>query len=214
MRYRGRKTGVFITVRVRLPQGSPEAFFIDHDRQHAAPTACTRCGSRGSAAGDARPDTKDIVTTTKRRGYNPYPVMSDGAEDTHTFGRHTRRRSDDGMCVLPMADLSDGQGGISYIKYEKRPSPHIFVLDDVSGGSEEFTLTMTWATGVFVEPGATWTSLRVRRGRPSGRLARDGGPAAEVGRGLVEALRHSARGAREDRPPARPDARVLGRAVP
>ena len=157
MRYRGRKTGVLITVKARLPEGSPEAFFSiamnNRSPYRVHEMWFPWIGGRRCAA-----DTKDIVTTTKGRGYNPYQSMKRGAEETHTFGRHTRRRGGDGMCRLPMADLSDGQGGISYIKYEKRPSPHIFVLEDVSDGCEESALTMAWATGVFVEPGATWTS--------------------------------------------------------
>ena len=157
LRYRQKPSGIHIEALVRLPQGSPEAFFTLEIRNES-PHRIHEMWFPWIGGRRCNADSKDILTTSKRRGYNPYEKLKSGAEDTHTFGRHTRRRGDDGMCVLPMADLSDARGGISYIKYENRPSPHIFVMEDVSGGCDYLALTMSWATGVFVEPGTTWRS--------------------------------------------------------
>jgi hypothetical protein len=57
-----------------------------------------------------------------------------------------------------MMDLSDGTGGLSYIKYERQPSPHILVFENATYERDDISLTWSWATGVFIEPGERWSS--------------------------------------------------------
>jgi hypothetical protein len=157
LKYRNKKTGVFLTVRVRLPEGRPEALFtaeIRNESPHRVhemwfPWIGGRTGRPGKM--------HDVVTTSKRRTDDIHARLA-GGTITHTFGHHHCRGIEDPNHLLPMMDLSDGAGGISYIKYEKRPSPHILVFENPLYTCEEPCLTWTWATGVFVAPGQTWTS--------------------------------------------------------
>jgi hypothetical protein len=158
LRYRGEKTGVFLTVRVRLPDGQSESLFTAEIRNESPyrvhemwfPWIGGRTGRPGKM--------HDIVTTSKRRTDDIYARLADCGTITHTFGHHHFRTLEEPNHLLPMMDLSDGAGGISYIKYEQRPSPHFLVFENPLYTSEEPCLTWTWATGVFVEPGQTWTS--------------------------------------------------------
>jgi len=85
----GRKTGVFLSVRVRLPEGSSEAFF----------SASIRNGKPLPGHGDVVPwiggrtcrpgRTSDVITTSKRTYPDIYARLSDGGKATHSFGHHT-----------------------------------------------------------------------------------------------------------------------------
>jgi hypothetical protein len=156
--YRGGKTGVFLTVRVRLPEGSSEAFFsaeIRNRSPHRVHEFWFPCiGGRSGTPGK----TRDVVTTSKRFDRDIYARMFGSGASTHTFGHHHLRLGDDPTHLLPMMDMSDDAGGLSYIKYEQHPSPHILVFENALPAREEICLTWAWATGVFVEPGKTWTS--------------------------------------------------------
>jgi len=158
LRYRGATTGVFLTVRVRLPAGSPEAFFSAEIR-NASPHRVHELwfpwlGGRRGTPGKSR----DVITTSKHVERDIYARLFHSGNSTHTFGHHHLRVAYDPIHLLPMMDMSDEAGGLSYIKYEERPSPHILVFENPLCEREDACLTWSWATGVFVEPGQSWTS--------------------------------------------------------
>jgi hypothetical protein len=156
LRHRGEKVGVFLTVRVRLPEGSPEALFTAEIRNKSPyrvhelwfPWLGGRRGQPGSLH----------TTCSHVLRQDIYRRLADSGISTHTFGHHHLRVGDIREQKLPLLDLSDAEGGISYIKYEQRPSPHGLVYESATYEREDLVLTWSWATGVFVEPGQTWTS--------------------------------------------------------
>ncbi|MEW5979322.1 MAG: DUF6259 domain-containing protein [Acidobacteriota bacterium] len=158
LQHRGEKAGVFLNVRVRLPAGRAEALFsaeIRNDSSHRVHEMWFPwIGGRLNHPGKSR----DLVTTSRRLYRDIYAQLAESGAGTHSFGHHHLRRGEDGTHQLPMMDLSDGGGGLSYIKYEQRPSPHILVFENALYIRSEICLTWTWATGVFVAPGQTWTS--------------------------------------------------------
>ncbi|MBI4028652.1 MAG: hypothetical protein HY360_26980 [Verrucomicrobia bacterium] len=158
LRRRGDATGVFLTVRVRLTEGSSEAIFSAEIRNESPyrvhelwfPWLGGRLGKPGK--------TRDVITTSKTTERDIYARLFQAGASTHTFGHHHLRVAYDPTHLLPMMDWSGDGGGLSYIKYEQRPSPHILVFENALYTREEPCLTWAWATGVFVEPGQTWTS--------------------------------------------------------
>lgn len=158
LRYRGAQTGVFLIVHVRLPAGSPEAFFsaeIRNESPHRVHELWFPwLGGRQGIPGRSH----DIITTSQQIERDIYGRLSQTGVSTHTFGHHHLRMAYTPLHLMPMMDLSDGSGGISYLKYEPRPSPHILVFENPLYTREPTCLTWTWVTGVFIEPGQTWTS--------------------------------------------------------
>jgi hypothetical protein len=158
LRDHGAAAGVFLTVRVRLPAGSPEAFFSAQIRNESPyrvhemwfPWLGGRRGKPGS--------TWDVITTSKFTERDMYSKLFQAGGSTHTFGHHHLRVAYDPLHLLPMMDLSDDTGGLSYIKYDQRPSPHILIFENPLFEREDACLTWAWVTGVFVEPGQAWTS--------------------------------------------------------
>ena len=158
LRHRGEAAGVFLTVRVRLSEGSPEALFsagIRNARPHRVhelwfPWLGGRRGTPGK--------TGDVVTTSKCVERDIYGRLASSGKSTHTFGHHHLRIVYDPVHLLPMMDFSDADGGLSYNKYERRPSPHILTFENATYEREDICLTWAWATGVFAEPGQSWTS--------------------------------------------------------
>lgn len=157
----GGRAGIFMTARVRLPAGSQEAFFSltihNASSYRVNEMWFPWIGGRAGVPGK----TKDRVTTSKRMDYDVFARFARGREETHTFGHHLQRWGDDGISQLPMMDLSNPAGGLSYIKYEQRPSPHNLVFENMLQPVDGYCLTWAWATGCFVEPGQTWTSAEV-----------------------------------------------------
>lgn len=156
LRYRGQKAGVFLTVRVRLPAGSSEALFSAEIR-NASPHRVHELwfpwlGGRRGKPGSLRATCSQYLQSDICRR------LADSGVSTHTFGHHHLRIGDQPVHKLPMLDLSDAGGGISYIKYEQCPSPHVLVYESPTYEREDLVLTWSWVTGVFVEPGQTWTS--------------------------------------------------------
>ena len=158
LQFRGRKAGVFLTVRVRLPEGSPEALFTAEIRNESSYRVHEMwfpwIGGRLAKPGQSR----DLITTSKKLYPDIYAKLAEMGTSTHSFGHHHLRLGEVPIHQLPMMDLSNDGGGLSFIKYEQRPSPHILVFENALYVTREISLTWTWATGVFVEPGETWTS--------------------------------------------------------
>lgn len=158
LRYRGDVTGVFLTVRVRLPAGSPEARFSAEIRNES-PYRVHELWFPWLGGRRGRPGrTRDAVTTSAYTERDVYARMRAAGTSTHTFGHHHLRFCHGPAHMLPMMDWSHGDGGLSYIKYEQRPSPHVLVFENPLFERDDVCLTWAWATGVFVEPGQTWTS--------------------------------------------------------
>jgi len=156
--YRGRKMGVFLTVRVRLPEGRSEGLFSAEIRNESPHRVHEMWfpwlgGRRRRAGGSA-----DVVTTSKTRIGDIHGALAGGGKLAHTFGHHNQRLGMDPTHMLPMMDMSSDGCGLSYIKYERQPSPHILVFENPLHVSDDPCLTWSWASGVFVEPGRTWTS--------------------------------------------------------
>jgi len=158
LRDRGTPAGVFLTVRVRLPEGSPEARFSAVIRNESPYRVHEMwfpwLGGRQGRPGACR----DVITTSKNIERDIYARLFQAGASTHTFGHHHLRLAYDPLHLLPMMDLSDADGGLSYIKYEARPSPHILVFENPLPERANACLTWAWVTGVFIEPGQTWTS--------------------------------------------------------
>ncbi|MDD5705107.1 MAG: hypothetical protein PHR35_04220 [Kiritimatiellae bacterium] len=158
LRYRGRTTGVFLTVSIRLPEGSTEAFFSAQIRNESPHRVHEMwfpwLGGRKGTPGRSR----DIVATSKAFEPDIYGRLLQSGKSTHTFGHHHLRYACDPIQMLPLMDMSDSAGGLSFIKYEERPSPHTLVFENPLYEREDMCLTWAWATGVFVEPGQTWNS--------------------------------------------------------
>ena len=158
LRDHGRAAGVFLTVRVRLPEGRLEALFsaeVRNESQHRIlETWFPWIGGRSGRPGR----TRERITTSRRSYSDIYALLSDRGKGTHSFGHHHLRLGEDPIHQLPMMDWSDGAGGLSYIKYEQRPSPHTLVFENVLYTRVEPCIAWAWATGAFVEPGRMWTS--------------------------------------------------------
>jgi hypothetical protein len=158
LRYGGATTGVFLTARVRLPEGSPEALFSAEIRNNS-PYRVNELwfpwlGGRSGQPGKAR----DVITTSACTERDVYARLFQAGASTHTFGHHHLRVSHGPTHMLPLMDLSHDSGGLSFLKYEQRPSPHVLVLENPLFTRAESCLTWAWSTNVFVEPGQTWTS--------------------------------------------------------
>ena len=126
-----KRPACFLTVRVRLPEGSSEALFSARNPQRkpvpGARAVVPWLGGRPASPG--KPATS--ITTSKRIERDIYePGCRQSGVSTHTFGHHHLRLAYDPIHLLPMMDLSDEAGGLSYIKYEQRPSPHILVFEN------------------------------------------------------------------------------------
>lgn len=154
----GRKQGVFLTVTVRLPAGATEAVFQAEIR-NASPFRVHELwfpwlGGRKGKPGQRR----ETITTSQRVFHDIYAQFFEQGASTHTFGHHHLRLGLPTTHLLPMLDLSEADGGLSYNKYESRPSPQLLVFDNATYEREDLCLTWSWAANCFVEPGETWTS--------------------------------------------------------
>jgi hypothetical protein len=158
LRYRGDKTGVFLAVRARLPENSPEAYLsaeIRNDSLHRVHELWFPwIGGRLLVTGQS----KDTITTSRRPSRDVAQMFAESGMSTHSFGHHHLRIAEDPIHLLPMMDLTSSDSGLSYIKYEPRPSPSILVVENVLYTRLEICLTWSWAAGVFIEPGQTWKS--------------------------------------------------------
>ena len=168
LRDHGRKAGVFLSVRVRLSEGSPEALFSAEIRNESAHRVLEMwfpwIGGRSGKPGR----TRDLVTTSRRTYADIYAQLSERGKGTHSFGHHHLRMGEDPIHQLPMMDWSEDGGGLSYIKYEQRPSPHILVFENV--------------LYTRAEPCIAWTGPRGR----SWSRARAGGAASSGSASTVE----------------------------
>ncbi len=157
LRYRGVPAGIFLTVTVRLPPGSAEAFFSVEIRNES-PYRVHECWFPWLGGRHGAPDGGDRITNSQCMRQDIFARLYHAGVSTHTFGHHHLRCNDGPIHLLPMMDLSDSQGGLSYIKYEQRPSPSILVYENATYERDDLCLTWSWATGVFIEPGEHWTS--------------------------------------------------------
>jgi hypothetical protein len=158
LKYRGAPAGVFLTVRARLPAGSAEAFFSAHIRNDSPHRVHELWFPWLGGRTDQPGATRDVLTTSKNTERDIYARLYNAGVLTHTFGHHPMRLSSDSIHMLPMMDLSDDAGGLSYIKYERRPSPTVLVYENPLYERANPCLTWSWATLVFAERGQAWDS--------------------------------------------------------
>lgn len=158
LRDRDGASGVFLTVRVRLPEYSPEAFFSATIRNESVLRVHEMWFPWLGGHRNARGKSPSLATTSKRAGLDIHSAIREAGKSTHTFGHHHMRIGMDPVHLLPMMDLSNKEGGLSYNKYEQRPSPQVLVFENPLQERRDACLTWAWATGVFAEPGQTWES--------------------------------------------------------
>ena len=154
----GEVTGVVLTVTVRLPEGSQEAYFtieIENGSEHPLvevwfPFIAGREGQPGVSG--------DVFTTSRGRERNLYGRFDHGMFNTHAFGRHGQRIGISPGSLLPMMDLSTPEGGLSYIKYERKTRPTDFVYVNLSQELTTVQLGWAWVTTILLKPGDTYRS--------------------------------------------------------
>ena len=151
------KTGIALTVRVRLPADSPEAFFtleIENKGAHPIVEAWFPfIGGRAGATGAG-----DEFTTSYGTQTDIYERFNNSTFDTHAFGQHLQRIGVRAAQLLPMLDLTTSNGGLSYIMYEKRPRPTDFVYENLLGDPRNVTLGWAWVSTVLLDAGGTYRS--------------------------------------------------------
>jgi hypothetical protein len=148
-------TGVRLTVTVRLPEDSPEAFFSIEVANHGSspleelwfPFVAGRSGGGG-----------DVFTTSHGTERDLYHSFRHGTFDTHAFGEHLQRIGLTAGHMLPMMDVSNPQGGLSYIKYEQKPRPTDFAYENLTCDPEHVELGWAWATPIMLQAGRTYKS--------------------------------------------------------
>lgn len=152
----GQCTGIFLTVRVRLPADSAEAFFSAEIRNEGPNRVLELwfpwIGGRSGKPGRQQ----DTITTSQMAEKDIYGRVFDSARSPHAFGHHQHRVAF--AYLLPMMDMSSTGGGLSYNQYEKRPSPHTLVFENPLVSRDAICLTWAWSTYVFAEPGQGWHS--------------------------------------------------------
>ncbi len=151
-------TGILLTVSVRLPEDSPEAFFsIEVDNRGASPIEELWFPFVAGRSGD-RSAGEDVFTTSHGIERDLYHAFRHGTFDTHSFGQHLQRIGLTAGHMLPMMDLSTPRGGLSYIKYEKRPRPTNFVYENLTYDPDHVELGWAWSTPVMIQAGGKYTS--------------------------------------------------------
>ncbi|MCE9616079.1 MAG: hypothetical protein K8T26_17545 [Lentisphaerae bacterium] len=161
LRDKGARTGVFVTVTVRLPAGSQEAFFTLEIRNRSPHRVLEAwfpvVGGRPARRGDHR----DRVTLSYGKGYagasteNLYDQLGGGDMATHAFSRHNHRIK---FGPLPLMDLQGPEGGLSYNQYSQKPVLTKLVFENLAPSLDAFCMSWAWARYPSVEPGETWTS--------------------------------------------------------
>ncbi|MBM3493466.1 MAG: hypothetical protein FJX72_03965, partial [Armatimonadetes bacterium] len=156
LRYRGDRTGVFLTVHVRLPRDSAEALFSAEIRNESPHRVHEMwfpwLGGRRQAPGRSN----GTITTSQAVEPDIFARLQEAGRSPHAFGHHQHRVTS--AYLLPLMDYSFDDGGLSYNKYEPRPSPHVLVFENPNNRRDDMCLTWAWATYVFAEPGETWRS--------------------------------------------------------
>lgn len=160
-------TGIAVTVRVRLPASSPEAYFtLEIENRSPYPVVeawFPFIGGRSGATGGA-----DVFTTSSGSDFDIYSRFDHGTFDTHAFGQHLQRIGQRGAQLLPMLDLTTPQGGLSYLKYEKMPRPTDLVYENLHGDPRQVALGWAWVTTLLLEPGDLYHSCEFGVGIHSG----------------------------------------------
>ena len=149
--YKGEKTDIFINVDVTLEPDSKEAIFklhIDNKSNYMIYEVWfPYIGGRYTKWEEG----KDIITTSLDQR-NIYKELYDKARSTHTFGNHHNRINIGPEFMLPIMDMSDGKEGLSYIKYQKEPSPCILMFENPLYTRDKICLTWSWCSQIFQEP--------------------------------------------------------------
>jgi hypothetical protein len=144
-------TGIFLTVTVRLPADSPEAFFaLQIENRGQYPVVEAWFPFVGGRAGSTGAD--DSFTTSYGTESRLYDNFNHGTFDTHAFGQHLQRI---GMRAV---DITTPRGGLSYKMNQKRPRPTDLVYENLLSDPRNVTLGWAWVSTVLLEPGRTFRS--------------------------------------------------------
>jgi len=151
---RGTDTGISMMIKVRLPSGSPEAFFTLEMRNDGPDTVQEVWFPWvGGHTMKSRNDQEKVTTSRNWPKSSSFPNIK-----THTFGRHHQRTGSDGIMLLPMMDISDAIGGLSYIRYENKPNYNDLVFENESSDYVTMCMTWAWASRPFLKTGQSWIS--------------------------------------------------------
>jgi len=155
----GKATGISMKVKVRLPPGSPEAIFT-LELHNDGPDMVQEVWFPWVGGYQAKKEGMQakVTMSTQGRSGNPVNFFPTGWADTHTFGCHHQRVGFENLFLLPMMDLSDARGGLSYIRYENKPDYNALVFENESNDFVNLCLTWAWASRPFLKTNQSWTS--------------------------------------------------------
>jgi hypothetical protein len=151
-------TGISVTVKVRLPEDSPEAIFSVEVNNGGTSPIDELWFPYVAGRSQGRDTGEDVYTTSHGIEKNLYGRFYHGVVDTHAFGEHEQRIGMTSLELLPMMDLSNASGGLSYIKYESKPRPTNFVYENLDWNPSHVELGWTWSTPIMLQPGQTYSS--------------------------------------------------------
>ncbi|MFH1476265.1 MAG: DUF6259 domain-containing protein [Verrucomicrobiota bacterium] len=151
----GKATGISIKIKVRLSSGSPEAIFTLELRNDGPATVqevwFPWVGGHHMKFGDKR---ETITTSWNSANFSTmFPTKR-----THTFSRSHQKMGFADQKLLPMMDLSDQDGGVSYIRYDDKPCYKNLVFTNESNDYLNTCMTWAWASRPFLKTGHAWTS--------------------------------------------------------
>ena len=151
----GKATGISMRVKVHLPAGSPEAIFT-LELRNDGPDMVQEVwfpwvGGHHMDSGDKEKVTASNFLPSDLAGLFP-------TTHAHTFGRHHQRLGIHNTQLLPMMDISDTRGGLSYIRYENKPGYNNLVFENESSDYVNACITWAWASRPFLKTGQSWTS--------------------------------------------------------
>lgn len=149
----GQATGISMRVKVCLPPGRPEAIFtlqLRNDGPDMVQEAWFPwIGGHHLKAGEQR---EKFTTSTHLPNFSrAFPTIR-----AHAFGRHHQRVGFEAW--LPMLDVSDARGGLSYIRYENKTSYNALVFENESADYTNLCMSWAWVSLPFLKTGQSWTS--------------------------------------------------------
>jgi len=150
----GKATGISMKVKVCLPSGSPEAIFT-LELRNDGPDTVQEVWFPWVGGYPAKKEGMQAKVTTNQFSGSPANFFHNS---THTFGRHVQRLGFANYNLLPMMDLSDVQGGLSYIRYENKPDYNALVFENEANDFVNLCVTWAWASRPFFKKGQSWTS--------------------------------------------------------
>jgi len=157
----GRPTGITAKATIRLPPGSPQAFFtidvrndgpdIVHEVHYPWVGGWTGIAGKGT----------DNLTAGYNFRLDPHAFPLGRC---HTFGRHHQRVHAPMPYLMPFMDLSGGGYGLSYCNLDAGARTGGLVVENLSPDYAHLCLSWAWYFQPFITPGVMWKSPEVALG--------------------------------------------------